>query len=329
MRPLLDPLPDIFTLGSLNLLAGASGIGKTALMAWMMTRFRDGASLFGHATNPPTAIGYFSADRPWKDTLKWFEKVGYPDVRHYSLVDDHSMSLDGPQLRKRERVKFFQTCADKLDLPPGALLIVDPIALFLGGNLLDYDAVAFACMGIHRYADTRRYCCWGMAHASKQKGDEKARYMRLQDRISGTNALLGFTGTQMYLAPPGETESDFYTFMWNPHNAPAESFELDKDPKTGLFRAVKQRTRPDLTTLPVAVQSVYALFPASPATLSTVDLITLVKDAISRPTLFRHLKVLVDTGHIEQPQRGLWRIAPPGTLPQLSSDTELDESYNS
>jgi hypothetical protein len=317
---LADPLPNILTVGSLNLLAGASGIGKTALIAGLARAFRDGGTIFGHAVTAPPAVGYVTADRPWSGTQHWFSQVGFGDIRHYSLVDDHSVDLKLWR-RKDKRTAFFGMCVDQLDLPRGSLLIVDPIALFLGGNLIDYDAVAFACIELHRYLQDHEYCCIGVCHAAKQKSSENEKYARLQDRINGSGALLGYTGTQMYLAPPEETGESTYTFVWNPHCAPAELFSLSKGPR-GLFDLSQAATANLTGTTAVTItkapdtgppalrpdeyeelQAVYAKFlPGESLSVHTV--VSAIPH--SRATVYRRLKRLVELGYLVNDAKGLW-----------------------
>jgi len=315
---LLDPLPRILTLGSLNLIAGASGVGKTAFVAGMATRFRDGHEILGYACNPPPAIGYITADRPWADSLQWFSQVGYADIPQYSIVDDHTLHTS--KIRKKlDRTKLLRECIGKLTLPPGSLIFVDPIALFLGGSLNDYDTSAIACIEIHRYALEQRYCLVGIAHASKQKADKGDRYARPQDRINGSTAQLGYTGTQMYLMSPDESGTNFYQFHWNPHHAPAQTFNLRKN-KYGLFDGLADGVPadPDLDLNlehDDTTKRILDVIPPAPAHASSAALIlrfTQGQEAISRPTLFRRLGLLQKRGEIESPARGHWRKpAPP------------------
>lgn len=314
-RPLLDPLPRILTLGSLNLLAGASGVGKTALIAELARRFRDGEPIFGHKPNIPTGIGYITADRPWSSSKQWFEAAGFPEIRQYSMVDD--LKLPTSRIRKKfERTKLLQDCVKRLELPPGGLVIVDPVALFLGGNLLDYDAVAVACIEIQRYLMDEAYSLLGMAHSAKQKADRGDRYLRAQDRISGSMALLGYTGTQMYLMAPeeaGPKETAFH-FHWNPHHAPPETFRLVKDDH-GLFSDIGTGTPTDTDhdlrlAYDTETKRILASIPEAPSVISTAELIAFHcygGDPIPRRTLFRKVALLAKRGDVIQVRRGAWQ----------------------
>lgn len=229
-----DPLPIILPGASVNLLAGAPGVGKTALLAGLLTAFRDQRPVFGHTPAALPKIAIICADRSWdQSTSEWFRRVGYTDLPAYSLLDDENFNVR--RLRqKQQRIDILQEAINHLELPWGSLLVVDPLALFLGGNLNDYDACGVACAEIRQVCRRRGLTVIGTAHSSKQKADKQQRYLRLQDRIAGSTALFGYTDTQMYLAAPEEIGEDFYLFQWTPHHGPEEHFKLKKDDQ-GLF----------------------------------------------------------------------------------------------
>lgn len=230
-----DPIPLIIPAGGISLLAGAPGVGKTAFLASFLCKFRDHQPIFGHqpAPLPPDGIAIISADRSWDSTHYWYDRAGWPDIPVYSLIDDPAFQK--VRLRRRnDRVSLLCEFIDKLTLPRGSLVIVDPISLFLGGNLLDYDTCMVSCMEIRDLLRTRSLTCIATAHSGKQKSNKEDRYLRLQDRILGSTALFGFTDTQMYLASPEEIDRGYYAFLWHPHMLPAETFELSRD-DNGLF----------------------------------------------------------------------------------------------
>ena len=299
-----DPLPGIIPYGGINLLAGAPGCGKTALLATLLKAFRDGTPIFGHTPKKVSSIAFFGVDRSWDSTRGWFERAGFPDIPYYSLADDAAF-VKTRLRRKLERTGILREVLDKFlasgALKPDGLIAVDPLSLFLGGNLLDYDACAVACLEIRDLLRARQLTMIATAHASKQRG-EKDRYVRLQDRILGSAAIFGFSDTQLYLATPEELDAEHYVFLWCPHMSPTESFTLTRDPQ-GLFvphdpqavaRAV-QETLLDL--LPHNTTQTFS---------QIVDLAAAAAPPMSRASVTRYLKALVAAGRISQPTRGLY-----------------------
>jgi len=293
-----DPIPGIITHGSVNILAGASGVGKTCFLAWLLTQLKAGQPIFGHETNAPTAVGYVAADRGWEGGGRyWFDKAGL-SVKVYSLADDPNFVPT--RLRNKLRLvnEVLRQTIEKLELPPGSLVALDPIALFIG-SLNDYHAAAVALLEIRRLCRERQLTLLGLAHTAKQKADKKERYMRLQDRINGSGAQLGYGDTQMYLAGPDETGKKHYTFLWHPHTAPAQEFQLGRNTE-GLFV-------PWATSIEAVNEAlVYDTVPADGTEVSLAAIL-IGCDTIARATVFRRLNELIIKGLIERPFEGVYR----------------------
>lgn len=222
-------------------MAGASGTGKTALLASWLRALKEGKEFFPGYAPPPdaiTSISVISADRSWAQSgRKWFGLVDWADINCYSLQDDFGFNIERLR-RKSERTTILGECMNVLGYPEGqannALVLVDPLGLFLGGNLIDYDTCLVACSEIRRLCVKRSVSIIGLAHAGKQLADPKRRYLRMQDRLAGSTAIFGYSDTQMYLAAPEENNAEHYGFYWNPHHSPAETFTLRRR-EDGLF----------------------------------------------------------------------------------------------
>lgn len=297
----IDPIPLIIPAYGISLLAGAPGIGKTALLASMAVNFRDNRPIFGHQPSPIEAIGVVNSDRNWdRGTGEWFRRVGFPEVRYYSMCDDRS--FNPKSLRKKwERTLRLQEFVEKLRLPAESLLLVDPVSLFLGGNLLDYDSCAVACMEIRRLLNDRHYTLIGTAHSGKLKADKKERYVRLQDQILGSTALFGFTDTQMYLASPEETGKEYYSFVWNSHLAAPEVFSMERD-EQGLFVPYSGADQGNCAR-------VLALLPDSGDPITFAALLELAEAIpLSRATLRRVIDVLLERERVVKVTHGVYRL---------------------
>lgn len=295
-----DPIPGILTFGSFNLLAGASGVGKTCLLSWMLRKLRDGQDIFNRKVNTPTAIGYIGIDRGVSTARYWFARAGYPEIVMYSLVDDRS--FDPRRLRHRLTLtSILGEFLDKLGLPPGSLVVLDPAALLLGGNLMDYQACAIALIEIQRLCLDRQLTMIGTAHASKQKNDTKDQYKRLQDRILGSSAQLGYANTQMYLASPEETGEKFYTFMWHPHTSVAEAFPLGRD-QHGMFVPYAESTQN------AEEGKILAAISAAEEGTSFAEI--LLTSEVPKTTVHRYLQELLKDGRVLKVGHGKYRKAP-------------------
>lgn len=296
----VDLLPNILPYGSVSLLSGAAGLGKTALLASMARSFRDATPVFGHQPNLVAEIGIIVADRGWERGAKiWFERAGFPEIKCYSMADDPS--FDPRSLRKKyERTHRLGEFIDKLTLPKRSLLLVDPIGLFLGGNLLDYDSCGVACHEIRVLLRQRGLTLLATAHSGKLKADKKDRYARLQDQILGSSALLGFSDTQMVLASPEETGSAYYTFFWLSHMAPPETFLLERDDQ-GIFRLADG-------TDSGSTSRVLVLLPKDGTEITAGELGGLAEAIpLTLKTVHRALSQLVAMGAVEKIRRGVYR----------------------
>lgn len=297
--PFPDLVPGIITHGSVNILAGASGVGKTCLLSTLLAKLAKGEPIFGTPTHAPTAIGYICADRGGSTAQYWLEKAGSPPLKFYSLVEDPDFKT--VTLRNKFKlVEVLDSIMAKLQLPPGGLVLTDPITLFMG-NPNDYQGCAIACIEIRRACIRRQLTMIGTAHASKQKSDAKSQYKRLQDRILGSAAQLGYGDTQMYLASPEETGEKFYTFLWHPHTAPAQFFPIGRD-QEGMFVDWLEGTQ--------AVQEGKILAAITEAEEGTSFAEIIVASEVPRATVFRYLQDLVKEGRILKVGHGRYRRSP-------------------
>lgn len=301
LQPFPDLIPGILTYGSLNLLAGASGVGKTCLVSWLLAELQAGRPVFGHPTTPPAAIGYLCADRGLRTSQYWFDKHGTQITTIYTPVED--LLFDPARLRNKFKlVAILEQFLRAMNLPPGSLIVVDPLALFLGGNINDYMSCAVACIEIRRVCQKLQLTLLGTAHAAKQKSDSKTQYQRLQDRILGSAAQLGYADTQMYLASPEETGEKFFTFLWHSHTAPAEVFPLGRD-QEGRFIPWAE------SAISQEEGKILAAMSTDPDGTSFMDLV--LKSEVSRATVHRYLLSLIKEGRVTRVGHGRYRKLQP------------------
>lgn len=299
-QPFPDPIPGILPYGSICTLSGETGVGKNALLSEWVARFQTGRSICHHPTQRPTAIGMIAGDRRWRTAKTWLDVAGCTPIAHVSLRDDPAFPW--AKLRNNGEVeKVFARVLDQLALPPGGLLIIDPLALFLPGKVNDYKDMAIGLGMLDQVLHPRQLTTLGIFHQSKQSSDPSRGYNRPQDRILGSAAQIGFSDTSMFLMSPTELSIDYYGFGWVPHNAPPETFEFTRDtaglfiPYTGLLdeSTEVEFDRPS---------QVYLLIPNDNEGIERADLVEQAKAKFqtSSATVYRDLQKLLDRKLIEQ-----------------------------
>jgi RecA-family ATPase len=240
---LMTSLPDIIS-GVLpqqeaSILAGASGAGKTTLIMQMLKDLLDGRPVFGHPVLPHIRVGYIAGDRTWRSYQSTAERIGLDlnRIKVKTLVDD--LSIDLSKLGT-DPMHVLSTLISQLT--PVDLVVVDPLIMFLGCNTNLYNMVASKLIQVNRWCIAHSITILGTHHASKARTDFS--FLRPQDRINGTGALLGFTSTQMFLTDPQETEdSNLAEFHIIPHTAKPHVVYLQRD-DNGLFIEAQVHTKP-------------------------------------------------------------------------------------
>lgn len=305
------PLDPILLAGSINLLAGSSGAGKTALMAMMAKHLQQKLPLFGVTPTTAPYVAYIGIDKSWtRSSCQWFQRE---DVRlpHYAMTDDRAFRKS--RLRsKTDRVVIFREFLHKVApdgraFPLGSLVFFEPLALFLGGNLLDYDASAVACLELREVCqELNDVCVVGAVHAGKFKADKKQGYARLQDHILGTAALWGYTDTQLYLAAPDEVRAKHALLHVNPHHAPPMQLKLRRA-KDGRFLSEIEAEAAGIVG-PSWIVEVLAAAPDR--TLGTADLLkAAIERELSRATLHRLLDEELRYGRVRRVGHGRYQLA--------------------
>ena len=235
--PFLDPIPGILPFGTLTMLSGAPGAGKTAMIADFYVRLRDGRPIWGYKTNRPTGFAYIASDRSWSSHQQWFNLAGMPDIPRYSLADDPHFDIK--DIEESNALKMFHDallqCNNGAPPIPGSFVTVDPVTpLFIAGSPNASRPVAKTLLAMSREARSFQITLLLVGHFGKQPADRNARYQRPQDRIAGSGAFSGFSDTQMFLVEPDPPDHPFHLFGWNPRHQRPEEFMCQRN-DVGLF----------------------------------------------------------------------------------------------
>lgn len=242
---------NILPVGEVSILAGASGVGKSTLAMQMLAAIVNGETSFlGHEITYPQRIAYIAADRSWVSYTELAARVGLDisKMQTRSIVDDER--IDVMQL-EHNPMDLLHGLIDAFDSP--TLVVVDPAVIFLGVDPNRYQQVAPRLIRWGRWCRHGRYTMLAMHHATKARSDYS--FMRPQDRISGSSALLGFTSSQLFLSGADELNKPYAEFIAVNHNAPPEAIKLART-ESGLFAPWQpEDTKGTLATLVMSTLS--------------------------------------------------------------------------
>ncbi len=303
-----DPLAPYILGGTINLLGGSHQAGKTPMLGRLIRDWMSGEVLGQQVPQGAiTGHGILTTNRSWQHGMA--HSPAFKDLPHplntYSLIDDGTFDLKDFRTRIA-RVELLERCLDRMQLQRGSLLWVDPFALFLGSNLLDFDACAVSCLEIHKVLAARNLTMIATTATAKPKADQENTYPRLLDRIYGTASQLSFVDTCMYLATPDELQrANIYTLQVYPQYAKMLSLDFVKDDQ-GCFLPAP----PDAEFV-----QLFELIPDSGNSIAKAALIdALVPKVMSRATLTRMLRQCVEGGQLVKSGHGRYS-KPPASLP--------------
>lgn len=291
-----DPIPGIIPFATLTLVGGAPGSGKTTLLAEWCQRWRDGRTICQRPTNPPTALHYLVLDRPWQTGYApIFEKIGFADIPHSSLVDDQTIGIE--RLGERGAAELFGDYLKVIDPPVGAHLFVEPLSpFFILGKPNDQRDVARTMVWLNRVCKNCQINITATVHFGKQKGDVHERYVRPQDRIAGSTSFAGFSFTQIYVMEPEPPDRNFHTVGWVPRFSYPEEFEFKRS-EQGLFVPVTYEEQ-----LTPRAERVYAYIPMDYSPITLAEIVS--ASGMPERTVRRALQDLVKYNRVERVGRG-------------------------
>lgn len=306
-----DPIPGIIPFGSLTVIAGASGAGKTILLADWLQRMRTGRTICGHMTNPATAYYVLAADRDWSTYARAFGAAGFPDVNRYVLAEDEGFDPRNWG-KKQSALALFEKCLECLEPIPGSWVSADPVApLFIQGNQNDARDVALSLHWFRKMAKKYQITLALFANVGKQKSEET--YRRAQDRIAGSGAFVAYSDTQISV---DQDEAGVMTMRWTPRLGPMEEHQFMFSKETHLFVPVQAATATvPGQALPSHLNRIYALVPEHPQTITGPELVRLAEKQyqIKAAMVYRHVQKLTELGVVVRNDLGvLCRLPPSG-----------------
>jgi hypothetical protein len=236
-------------------------------------------------------VHYVVADRAEADIYQHLKRLDVSDSRLdvYSVIDDLTFPIewfiDG-------RVAFRRMC-ERVKPVDGSLLILDTLPPFTSGNLIGYRDVMISLMELQREAKARNITILGVHHAGKSRTDYA--FKRAQDRISGSNAFIGYSGTQVVMIEGIESDEVFDTITIVSHNAPREVMRVVRN-EDGYFE-------PWVTEEDDEVAALWEMLPMG--SLDTPQIAEFAaKAGYGRSTSFRMIGEMVERRLLERITRG-------------------------
>lgn len=304
--PLATPVPDlidgILPAHECSILAGASGAGKTYLLMELVRAIQAGEDTFlGHrfAQTLPS-VGYICADRTWAEKIVTATKVGADPnlIKVRSITDDPL--INERRLQTGGMDLLFELMESLL---PCDLILVDPMVIFFDSSIKEYHLMGIPLITIGKWCRQRNVTVLGTHHSTKARTDFT--FKRPQDRISGSQALLGFSSAQLFLMEPEEGGPPHHQFYVNSHTAAPTTIALKRG-ENGVFSLVGEYApMPEAEGLdPVAVAILESLPPEGAGYAVGREFILQRVRNVSAPTVDRRLRDLVASGRAARVGRG-------------------------
>lgn len=273
-----------------HIIAGASGAGKTTLGFQLCRDALDGKAWFGHPVQPDLKLGYIGTDRNSEAYRHKFSTMGIKPFPVYSFLDSKKYR---PSQVKANPMEWLETAWKMGDRPD--LLVIDPLSCFLPAKIADYHANADCLVLMSQFCKEFSVTILGFYHAGKLKQEQG--FMRAQDRILGSGALLAFSDTQIFLTDAAEIpkQPGYHLLTINPHDAPLEEHKLVRVKGSGTFEPWVEADEY------VREQRVLKAVPFEPDRRATSEIVAETTDAldISERSVRRIIKKLEDDGAIK------------------------------
>jgi len=280
-----------------HIIGGRSGAGKTHLLYQILDRFRDQLE----------PILYVAGDRSAKHYKRLFKKLGIGPWDVVSLIDYDANQLDVGTIvenvedHKRPFLWLNALIAGMKTKPK--VVVLDPAQRFIPCKNLNYQtSAANGFAALMSWAVKNRITVILVWHVSKTKTWD---LNDVFDRLTGSHGVQGHTSTKAFLDVPGSyTKKDKPIFLClRGQHFQDLTVRLLRDDK-GAFRLA---TNVDLISVEFPV---YQILPKEPT--QREDILALVKNAgnglssLSKTTIDRQLKQLVERGYAQKPAHGMY-----------------------
>lgn len=307
-----DIIPGYLPANDVWVLAAPSGAGKTAFLACMIRSLLHASSFLGMPIqHRPPWIGVISADRGWSDHHKWYKLEGIADIPHYSMIDDLRYHYESRFMEKDKR-KIVNSCIDHLKAPRGGMVVSDTGGPYIG-DIIKYDSVA-ANLGMLNQVAIERGISKGLVLHAKRPHTGPEQNLRKSDRVAGSIAIRGYTGTIITLSCVEEHEDGIQEVVISPHHQREQSWRIPRD-KEGRWRL--DDAIPTSPTVNVAgkvselsdsAAIVYSCVPDAPSTIYGTKVAEALTGSIGKSQVYNILNDLAKKKLIVKGDEGWQRV---------------------
>ncbi len=276
-------IESIIPCGSVNLLGGASGSGKSRLSFQGMKEIQQCKTLFGYKCLFPVHQEYIAFDRT-------IESI-------YTTLNNMEIHLGDISLKSYVLNQSTPTIDSTIISKDCNLLWVDGIECLIE-KLIDFRSVGQKVRELVRFADLHKVSIIALMGMAKMK--ESERYTNSREELIGSTAWGRFSDTIFTLGSEGDNICKERTLKILPRNdAPATKI-LTFDSKGHLVEIVTNDDPPSVTI-------VLKIFADHPTQLTTSELIGYASDAgISESSTKKAIDYLLNQGKIRKCKQGVY-----------------------
>lgn len=213
-------IDDILPAREIHLVAGPSGAGKTTWLIKMIDQWRQGQSIFMHASHPKPFM-YLSLDRSQAGVRRIFDRL---------KIDHKNFRLFVPKANSNnQKLSLAQLLRGLIEHNPDVrVFFVEGFqSRTPDGKMNDYKVVAHFLLELQQICEQYNVTIVGVAHASKAKQDEK--YLNPRERVNGTVAWAAYSETIIVIEPedPDDPQNVNRRVMILPRNAREQVFLME------------------------------------------------------------------------------------------------------
>lgn len=279
----------------IHLISGPSNAGKTTLLFQIIEEWRVSRDVLGAYKSYPAPFAYLACDRSESSIRRTLDRISLPheQIPMISLIDAAIADMAPTEVLKLARRK----------VPDLRVLFVDAIAVLCPGKMTDYGNVCRFLTSLARLCQREQLTIVGLGHTAKVRGDDKVSDPR--QRFLGSVAWGGFADCMIHIemADPDDPTNPNRQIYVLPKNTRSELLDYHFNDQGRLVCSTDEASELIMDGWLKQWQEGHVLTSAA------------LRDAgmrcgLSRPTVFRWIKVAVEDGRLLKSGRGEYQVRP-------------------